>query len=176
MTDVVNRGSYVFEHFRLSADGTLLARNDEAIALPPKVLQTLLVLVRHAGEVVRKDDLLRVVWPDSFVQDTGLTRNISLLRQALGDHDQRLIVTVARVGYRFAEPVQRVDDVTVSTRGRRHCVPTDRVRCEHRQPVVGRDRELNLLRRALERVRDDRGGILAIAGEPGIGKTTVVET
>src|ERR1700675_1626712 len=95
------RAVYAFDRFRLSAEGTLLVRSGEAVALAPKVLQTLLVLVQHAGEVVRKEDLLRAVWPDSFVEDTGLTRNISLLRQALGDNGQRLIVTIARTGYRF---------------------------------------------------------------------------
>ena len=51
------------------------------------------MLVERAGEVVTKEDLLQAVWPDSFVEDTGLTRNISLLRQALGDDGQRFIVT-----------------------------------------------------------------------------------
>ena len=100
-------GSYVFDRFRLSADGTLLVRDDTVVPLAPKVLQTLLVLVQRQGEVVRKEDLLRAVWPDSFVEDTGLTRNISLLRRALGDNGQRLIVNVPRVGYRFTAPVER---------------------------------------------------------------------
>src|SRR5262245_11659638 len=111
MTDAARGSSYAFDRFRLSPDGTLLVRGGEVIPLAPKVLQTLLVLVQRAGEVVRKEDLLQAVWPDSFVDDTGLTRNISILRQALGDPDRRLIVTVARIGYRFAEPVQRVDDL-----------------------------------------------------------------
>src|SRR5688572_21155133 len=101
-TNRAARGTYVFDRFRLSADGTLLARDGAVIPLPPKVLHTLLVLVQRAAEVVRKEELLNAVWPDSFVEETGLTRNISLLRQALGGEGQRLIVTVARVGYRFA--------------------------------------------------------------------------
>ena len=93
---------YVFDRFRLSADGTLLERDGAVVPLAPKVLQTLLVLVEHAGEVVKKADLIEAVWPNSFVEETGLTRNISLLRQALDDDGQRFVVTVARIGYRFS--------------------------------------------------------------------------
>ncbi len=164
--------AYVFGQFRLSEEGTLLARNGVAIALAPKVLQTLLVLVQRAGAVVRKEDLLKAVWPDSFVEDTGLTRNISLLRQALGDEDQRVIVTVARIGYRFAAPVTRVSEAVDATVLRRRPI---RHHSERAPIIVGRDRELTRLRGALERAGSGRGGIMAVAGEPGIGKTTVVE-
>jgi DNA-binding winged helix-turn-helix (wHTH) protein len=164
--------AYVFGQFRLSEDGTLLARNGVAIALAPKVLHTLLVLVQRAGTVVRKDDLLKAVWPDSFVEDTGLTRNISLLRQALGDDDQRVIVTVARIGYRFAEPVTRVSAAIEAGGPRRKPI---RHHGDRAPIIVGRDRELARLHEALERARSGRGGIMAVAGEPGIGKTTLVE-
>jgi DNA-binding winged helix-turn-helix (wHTH) protein/tetratricopeptide (TPR) repeat protein len=103
------RGSYAFGRFRLSADGALLLRDGARVALAPKVLKTLLVLVERAGQVVRKPDILQAVWPDSFVEDTGLARNISLLRQALGDEHQTLIVTIARIGYRFSAPVRLID-------------------------------------------------------------------
>jgi DNA-binding winged helix-turn-helix (wHTH) protein/tetratricopeptide (TPR) repeat protein len=158
---------YVFDRFRLSADGTLLVRDGAAVPLAPKVLQTLLVLVEHAGEVVKKADLIQAVWPNSFVEETGLTRNISLLRQALDDDDQRFVVTVARIGYRFAGSVERCQrgaaPATREARGQRH------------QLIVGRDRELHALRNALEGARSGRGGLLAVTGEPGIGKTTIVD-
>ena len=104
------RGSYVFGRFRLSADGTLLLKDGGRVPLAPKVLQTLLVLIDRAGDVVKKADLLQAVWPDSFVEETGLSRNISLLRQALDDDDQTIIVTAARIGYRFAAPVTRENE------------------------------------------------------------------
>jgi DNA-binding winged helix-turn-helix (wHTH) protein len=103
------RGDYAFGRFRLSADGSLLLRDGAAVPLAPKVLQTLLVLVRRAGQVVHKPELVEAVWPDSVVEETGLTRNVSLLRQALGDRDQRVIATVARVGYRFTATVARTE-------------------------------------------------------------------
>jgi DNA-binding winged helix-turn-helix (wHTH) protein len=102
-------GSYSFGRFRLSADGSLLLSDGVRVALAPKVLHTLLVLVERAGQVVGKNDLMQAVWPDSFVEETGLSRNISLLRQALGADGERFVVTVARIGYRFAAPVVRVD-------------------------------------------------------------------
>jgi len=125
------------------------------------------VLVQHAGAVVRKAELIEQIWPDSFVEDTGLTRNISVLRQALGDEDQRLIVTVARIGYRFAGYVEEEHHTQT---------PAPRDDRGGRPLIVGRGRELEALRDAFESTRAGRGGILALAGEPGIGKTTVADT
>jgi eukaryotic-like serine/threonine-protein kinase len=102
------RGLYAFGRFQLSADGTLLVRDGVRVPLAPKVLQTLLVLVENAGRVVTKNDLLQAVWPDSFVEEIGLTRNISLLRQALEDDGRTFVGTVARIGYRFLAPVTRM--------------------------------------------------------------------
>lgn len=159
--------SYRFGRFHLSSDGTLLLRDGAAVPLAPKVLQTLLVLVQHAGTVVKKADLIETIWPDSIVEDTGLTRNISVLRQALSDEDQRLIVTVARIGYRFAGAVEHGPDSAPPLQ------PDDRA---SRQLVVGRGEELDTLRGALESARSSHGGIVALAGEPGIGKTTAADT
>lgn len=116
---------------------------------------------------MRKADLIEAIWPDSFVEDTGLTRNISVLRQALGDEDQRLIVTVARIGYRFAGSVAEGRQTDTSERR------DDRV---GRRLIVGRGTELEAMRNAFVSAQAGRGGILALAGEPGIGKTTVADT
>ena len=168
--------AYVFDRYRLSADGSLLLRDGTVVALAPKVLQILLLLVQHAGEVVRKEHLLHTVWPDSFVEETGLTRNISLLRRALGDDGQHFVITVARIGYRFAVPVARVDRMAAPRRDLPRRAPVDALRGERGQPVVGRDAELNRLRQQFEHTCAGHGSILGIVGEPGIGKTTLVET
>jgi DNA-binding winged helix-turn-helix (wHTH) protein len=154
---------YAFDRFELAADASLLLREGDAIPLAPKVLQTLLALVRRAGHVVTKDDLLREVWPDCIVEETGLTRNVSLLRQALGDVGQTLIVTVPRVGYRLTAVVGRVS-------GGGTPATTD-----EDTAFVGRREELRRLTAALDRARHGRGAMLALAGEPGIGKTTLVD-
>ncbi len=145
----------------------MLLRDGVVVPLAPKVLQTLLILVQRAGTVVKKADLIETIWPDSFVEETGLTRNISLLRQALGDEHQHLITTVARIGYRFAGAVQRVSEAAVSP---------NREEPAGRQLVVGRSVELDALRGAFERARRGQGVIVALAGEPGIGKTTAADT
>ena len=168
--------AYVFDRYRLSADGSLLLRDGVVVALAPKVLQILLLLVQHAGEVVRKEHLLQTVWPDSFVEETGLTRNISLLRRALGDDGQQFVITVARVGYRFAASVGRLDRQGEPTRDVPWRWSADASHCDRGQPVVGRAAELSRLANVFEGTCRGQGTIIGCVGEPGIGKTTLVET
>lgn len=169
---------YVFDGFRLSVDGTLLVRDGTPLALAPKVLRTLLVLVERAGEVVTKGDLLQSIWPDSFVEDTGLTRNISLLRQALRDDGQRFIVTVPRIGYRFVAPLARVDTPAApapAAPAASYAHPPGTSRAWRGHPIVGRDHERAALRAAFDAACEGSGGMIAVTGEPGIGKSTIVE-
>jgi DNA-binding winged helix-turn-helix (wHTH) protein len=176
-------GTYVFHTFRLAADGTLLLHRDVPIALAPKVLQTLLVLVRRAGQVVTKTELLEEVWPDSFVEETGLTRNISVLRQALGPDAQQAIVTVARIGYRFDAPVrfERGAASAVRPNGpppRENAAAVTDARtpaARRARLVVGRDRELRTLLSAFAEVESGAGRFIAVTGEAGIGKSTLVD-
>ncbi|HEV2247090.1 MAG TPA: transcriptional regulator, partial [Terriglobia bacterium] len=90
----------------------LLLREGEAVPLAPKAFQVLLVLMRHSKQVVSKDDLLKTIWPDTFVEEANLSRNIFLLRKALGEspQDHQYILTVPGRGYRFAEDVQIVPE------------------------------------------------------------------
>ena len=107
---------YEFGPFRVDPQKELLLRGDEAVPLTPKTFQILLVLVRRNQEVVTKDDLLKEVWPDTFVEESNLSRNIFLLRKALGEspQDHQYIVTVPGRGYRFAESVQLVPEQELS--------------------------------------------------------------
>jgi eukaryotic-like serine/threonine-protein kinase len=106
------RQFYEFGSYRLDPQKELLLREDETVPIPPKAFQILLVLVRHNKQVVTKDDLLKSVWPDTFVEEANLSRNIFLLRKAFGEspQDHQYIVTVPGRGYRFAEDVQLVPD------------------------------------------------------------------
>src|ERR1700685_2574532 len=101
---------YEFGPFRVDPDKETLVRGGELVPLTPKTFQILLVLVRHNREVVTKDDLMRTVWPDTFVEEANLSRNIFMLRKALGEtaQDHRYIVTVPGRGYRLAENVHLV--------------------------------------------------------------------
>jgi eukaryotic-like serine/threonine-protein kinase len=103
---------YEFGPFRVDPEKELLLRDDEAIPLAPKAFQVLLVLISRKKEVVTKDELLKAVWPDTFVEETNLSRNVFLLRKALGEspQDHQYIVTVPGRGYRFTEDVQFVPE------------------------------------------------------------------
>jgi DNA-binding winged helix-turn-helix (wHTH) protein/tetratricopeptide (TPR) repeat protein len=109
-TDQRAKQLYEFGPFRVDPVKERLLRGDETIPLTPKTFQILLVLMRHKKEVVTKDELMKEVWPDTFVEEANLSRNIFLLRKALGEspQDHQYIVTVPGRGYRFAEDVQFV--------------------------------------------------------------------
>ncbi|WP_353072029.1 winged helix-turn-helix domain-containing protein [Tunturiibacter gelidoferens] len=99
---------YEFGPFRMDPIKQTLLRENNLIPLTPKAFETLLALVRHSRDVVSKEDLLKEVWPDSFVEESNLSQNIFLLRKALGDtaKDRQYIVTLPGRGYRFAAPVR----------------------------------------------------------------------
>src|SRR5690348_2808094 len=101
---------YEFGPFRVDPEKEVLSRAGQVVPLTPKTFQILLVLVRHHKEVVTKDDLLKTVWPDTFVEEANLSRNIFMLRKALGEspQDHQYILTVPGRGYRLAESVQLV--------------------------------------------------------------------
>jgi TolB-like protein/Tfp pilus assembly protein PilF len=103
------RRYYEFDRFRLDAAGRVLYRHGETVPLPPKVADTLLLLVENAGQVVEKLNILKTIWPDTFVEEGSLTRAISILRKALAEGGgQEYIVTVPKRGYRFASPVKEI--------------------------------------------------------------------
>ncbi len=106
----MNQRPSVFEFgpYRLDARRRLVWRQDVLVEIPPRAVDLLAALVTEAGEVVPKEELLRRVWPDTFVEEANLSVNVSILRKALGDQpDGRpWIQTVARRGYRFVGPVR----------------------------------------------------------------------
>ncbi len=85
-----------FGPFRMDLEERVLMRDQETITLSPKAFETLLVLVQHSERVVLKDDLMKTLWPDTFVEESNLSQHIFQLRKALGDkaHDPEYIVTV----------------------------------------------------------------------------------
>jgi DNA-binding response OmpR family regulator len=74
---------YEFGPFRLEPAERKLWRRNEVVVLTPKAFDTLVLLVRNSGHLLEKDELIRALWPDSFVEEGNLTNNISLLRKAL---------------------------------------------------------------------------------------------
>jgi pimeloyl-ACP methyl ester carboxylesterase/DNA-binding winged helix-turn-helix (wHTH) protein len=99
---------YQFGPFQLDTAEHRLLRNGVEVQLQLKVFETLCVLIENAGRLLKKEDLLQEVWPDTVVEENNLNKNVSLLRKALGKNTngQSYIETVPRVGYRFVAPVK----------------------------------------------------------------------
>jgi TolB-like protein/DNA-binding winged helix-turn-helix (wHTH) protein/Flp pilus assembly protein TadD len=100
-------GFYRFGHFRLDVRERVLWRDEELIALTPKAVEVLIILVERRGQVVAKDDLMERLWPDTFVEETNLSHHIHKIREALGEQPDGsgFIETLPKRGYRFVAPV-----------------------------------------------------------------------
>ncbi len=154
-----------FPPFHLDLSSEELFRGRELLPLRHKNFAVLRYLVERAGEVVAKDELLKAVWL-TYPSETVLKLSIFQLRERLGDKAEtpQFIETVGRRGYRFVAPVV----------WRSAAAPTS-----HSTPlplIVGRDDELRHLQSALTKVRNRERQFVLLSGEPGIGKTTVIET
>src|SRR4030095_4738596 len=105
---------YVFGPFTLDEKERVLLREGQLVPLPAKALKTLLVLVRNSGHVVEKDQLMKEVWPDEFVEEGNLAQHVFMLRKSLGEtsESRKYIETVPRRGYRFLE-AGRHNDPTI---------------------------------------------------------------
>lgn len=119
---------YEFGPFRVDPDKQLLLRENQPVAITPKAFDTLLILIRRSREVVSKDELMKTVWPDAFVEEGNLSQNIFALRRALGDTPEarRYIITLPGRGYRFTAQVRTVtqegDDVLIQSWSSRQMV------------------------------------------------------
>jgi eukaryotic-like serine/threonine-protein kinase len=115
---------YEFGPFRVDPERETLLREGEPVPLTSKTFQILLVLIRHSEEVVTKDELMKAVWPDTFVEEANLSRNIFMLRKALGEtaQDHRYIVTVPGRGYRLAENVHLIPEQEVKIVAATHSI------------------------------------------------------
>jgi DNA-binding winged helix-turn-helix (wHTH) protein len=152
-----------FEGYSLDLANERLLQDGDVVPLTPKAFAVLRRLVEDAGQLVRKEDLLRSVWRDTHVSD-GVLRVIVLeLRRALGDDSEqpRFIETVPRRGYRFIAPRPRTS--------RRPAVGD-----EH-GTVVGRDRVMAGLQARFARACAGERQLVFVSGEAGIGKTTVLD-
>src|SRR5829696_1472267 len=97
-----------FHDFAIDIDQRVLLRGGKAIPLAPKVFETLLALVESHGRIVLKEELMKRLWPDTFVEESNLTFNIQQLRKALGDNARKpvYIETISRRGYRFIAAIE----------------------------------------------------------------------
>jgi len=100
---------YEFEKFRLDAETPCLWRKGELVAVPPKALQMLVLLVEKKGEIVTREELLEKVWHDSFVEEANITYTVSLLRKSL--NNKEFVQTVPKSGYRFTPKIIETSDI-----------------------------------------------------------------
>lgn len=108
---------YEFGEYRLDGNSRVLQRSGTAIPLTPKCLELLLLFLDNQGRALARDELLRALWSDSFVEEANLTFQISSLRKALGDGGSKYIETLPRHGYRFTCPVRGVEPASYAVPG-----------------------------------------------------------
>src|SRR5262245_48090142 len=161
-----------FGPYRLDPMNGQLWRGTLVVKLTPKALAVLRHLVQQPGQVATKEEFFRVVWPDTVVSDAALTSCIQELRQALHDEakNPRYIETVHPRGYRWIAAVQ----------SSRFKVPSSKSppasRTQHPASLlVGREPELAQLHAWLEKALKGERQLVFVTGEPGIGKTALVE-
>ena len=103
---------YEFGPFRLDTAEQSLLRDGKPVPLTPKAFETLVALVERNGHLVEKEELMKLVWSDAFVEESNLTNNVYALRKilGLGDNGRNYIETVPKRGYRFTAPVKELSD------------------------------------------------------------------
>ncbi len=181
----------LFRHCRLDPINQLLWRGSRVIPLRQKSFAVLQYLVAHVGQLATKEELLRAVWPETYVSDIVLKVCIRELRHALGDQKgaPQFIETVYRRGYRFIAPLTTASSPVSSSRlqvsgqksggssqlsvGSGQKLETRNLKPETR--LVGRETELGQLQGWLEKALQGERQVVFVTGEPGIGKTTLVE-
>src|SRR5690242_2639377 len=111
--------NYIFAQFRIDVAKRLLFEADQIVKLTPKAFDTLLVLVENRGSVLSKEELMRLVWPDQFVEENNLAQNIHSVRKLIGDGADgvRYIETIPKRGYRFVGEVTVIDGPRASDAG-----------------------------------------------------------
>src|SRR5688572_10387668 len=103
-----HRSIYEFGAYRLDPLERLLTREGAVVPVPPKAFEALVLLVGRGGHLIEREEFLRTLWADSFVEDANLSVQISLLRKILNENGSsaQFIETVPRVGYRFVAPLK----------------------------------------------------------------------
>jgi DNA-binding winged helix-turn-helix (wHTH) protein/tetratricopeptide (TPR) repeat protein len=161
---------YAFADFELDPENLELRRAGELVDADALVLRLLRYLVRHAGRLVPKEELVQAVWEGRAIADNAITVSIARLRKLLAHQrgEREFVTTAYGRGYRFVCGVELRD--AVRQRSGASIVPASPP-----APFVGREHTLEQLRRAMQEARAGRGSACALMGEPGIGKTRVVE-
>ena len=138
---------YDFEDFRLDVTNEQLLKDSQPIPLTHKAFKTLLILVQNHGQLVKKEDIIRQIWHDSFVEDANLTQHIYVLRKTLGNNKdgKPFIETIPKRGYCFVGEIQKVThDARVTEPAFAPRLDSDAVLDEQFLYVRGEDGQIHL--------------------------------
>src|SRR5262245_24493078 len=154
-----------FHAFRLDPVSHRLWRGEERVTLAPKAFDVLRYLVQHADRLVTQEEILEAVWPETHVNPEVVKKYVLEIRKALGDRSDRptFIETLPRRGYQFVAPVREASSDTSPSPPARAVT------------IVGRNASRALLERNLDIALHGHRQVVFIAGEPGAGKTTLVD-
>jgi len=171
---VLSESAIVFPPFRLDPSNQQLWEGAKELPLRPKPFAVLAYLAAHPRRLVTRPELVKAVWPDAHVGEGVLRGYIRDLRVVLGDDAEapRFIETVARRGYRFVAEVGGTSYPTKTSQGAEDPHPS----LSRNAHVVGREKELTQLHRCLDKALAGARHMVFVTGEPGIGKTTLVDT
>jgi len=160
---------FSFASFRLVPSQQLLLDGDKPVPIGARALDILIVLIERAGDVVSKNELIRRVWPNVFVEEGNLRTQMAIVRKALrdGEAGARYIVTVPGRGYRFVSSVSRSAQRTTPSASARSSPPGSHIPIRLTR-VIGREDNISAVASRLSQRR-----FTTIVGPGGIGKTTV---
>jgi predicted ATPase/DNA-binding winged helix-turn-helix (wHTH) protein len=166
----------LFESFGLDEQNECLWHNGAALMMPPRTFAVLRYLVANPGRLVSHDELLDKLWPDTFVQPQVLRTYVLELRRLLGDDAKqpRFIRSLPKRGYVFLAAVTEVANCKHAIAGAASAAKNNgsSVRASH---LVGRDKELSVLRGCMERLAGKTRQVMLISGDVGAGKSALVE-
>lgn len=163
-----------FGSFRLDLRTNCVYRGKQMLRLTPKAFAVLRYLLQHSNQVVTKDELLDAVWQKDDIEEAALVVCVREIRMKLGDtrKKRRFIEAVRGQGYWWIAPVVRSQELVAS----RQLPPPLPPQSQHLIPtLVGREAELERLHRWLDQALAGQRQIVFITGEPGIGKTALVD-
>jgi DNA-binding winged helix-turn-helix (wHTH) protein len=172
----------LFPPFRLERANEQLWRDETLVSLRPKPFAVLRYLVEHPGRLVTREELQNAIWPGIYVSEGLLRGYIRALREILEDDADapRFIETVPRRGFRFIAPLSTTSPVASSqysgvSRGQGSPSQLATDNWQLTTPLVGREAELAQLCEGLAKAARGERQLVFVTGEPGIGKTTLVE-
>ena len=168
---------FIFAPFRLDLVNEQLWQGEEVVPLRPKLFAVLRHLAEHAGRLVTQEELRKAVWPGTVVSESVLRGAIRELREVLGDDATaaRFVETVPHRGYRFVAPLTVTSLIDTPALGARPIALQGIPHLPH-SILVGREVELARLQGWLDRAVQGVRQVVFVTGEPGIGKTTLVDT